>query len=123
MVTDHERSIMTDTIFNEDGSVYMTFGPSVPSRGDLEGWTVRQVCSGTHGPTCPHGKTNGTYSLVRTDVESFNGLLKIIGELSDMYEYRPQPSKITDGTYRWTFEREYPGGHRGSDMIIASKIH
>lgn len=100
---------MTDTIFNPDGSVYMTFSPSVPSRADLEGWTVRYVCSGTHGPACPHGKVTGTYSVAtRTDVESFNGLLKLIGDLSDMYRYRPRPSKITSDTFRWTWEREYP---------------
>ena len=115
---------MGQTILNEDGSVRMTLPDPVPSRGDLEGWTVRHVCSGTHGPACPHGKTNGTYSVAtRTDVESSNGLLKLIGDLSDMYRYRPRPSKITSDTFRWTWEREYPDGHRGSDMIIASKIH
>jgi len=114
---------MSDTVLDRDGSVYMAFGPSVPGTGDLEGWTVHQVCSGTHGPACPHGKINGTYSLVRTDVESFNGLLKIIGEFSDMYGYRPRSSRIGADAYRWTFEREYPDGHRGSDMIIASRIH
>lgn len=114
---------MSETILNPDGTVYMTFGPSVPSRGDLEGWMVRQVCSGTHGPTCPHGKITGTYAITTSDVESFNSLLKIVGELSAIYGYRPRSSKITDDTYRWTWEREYPDGHRGSDMIIASKIH
>lgn len=110
------------TIHNTDGSVYMTFPPAIESRGDLQGWTVRHVCSGTHAPICPHGKVNGTYAVSRTDVESFNGLNKIISELADLYGYRPLSSRIGATSYRWTFEREYPGGHRGSDMIIASLI-
>ena len=115
---------MGQTILNPDGSVYMRLQDPVPSTGDLEGWTGRHVCSGTHGPNCPHPRwMTGTAALTRVDVESFNGLLKIVGELSDMYGYRPRSSKITTDTYRWTFEREYPDGHRGSDMIIASKIH
>lgn len=113
---------MGQTILNEDGGVYMTLPDPVPSTGDLEGWTVRRVCSGTHGPACPHGKTNGTYSLVRTDVESFNSLLKIVADMDLSYGYKVRSSKIVGRTYRWTWEREYPGGHRVSDMIIASKI-
>ena len=107
--------------WNRDGSVAMWCPPAVPSPGDLEGWTVRHVCSGTHGPACPYGEV-GTYSLIRTDVESFNRLLKIVSDLSAEYGYRPRSSRITDHTFRWTWEREFPGGHRESDMIIASKI-
>ena len=116
---------MTSTIFNEDGSVCMWFPPPVPSAGDLEGWTVRHVCSGSHGPACPHSaRANGTFAVSRTDVESFNGVLRVVGSLAESYGYRPRSSRIGNGVaFRWTFEREYPDGHRGSDMIIVSKIH
>src|SRR5690606_18280395 len=95
-VTDHERQwIMSvplvkgaEIYWNRDGSVAMWCPPAVPSPGDLEGWTVRHVCSGTHGPACPYGEF-GTYSLIRTDVESFNRLLKIVSDLSAEYGYRP----------------------------------
>lgn len=122
---------MSETIFNEDGSVYMTFGPSVPSTGDLEGWVVRMVTTAHDTPvTCrwagDHwegvGRQFGSVALADTDVDSFNGLLKILGELETIYGYRPRSSKILDDTYRWTFER-WEGGHHLSDMIIASKIH
>ncbi len=114
---------MSDTIRNQDGSVYMTFGPSVPSSSDLEGWLVRHLCSGSHHPGCSHGpESTGTWTVDRSDVESFNGVLKIVGAMSNAYGYTPRSSKILDGTFRWTFEREYADGHRGSDMIIASKI-
>lgn len=112
---------MSDTIRNEDGSVYMTFGPSTPSPADLEGWLVRHVCSGSHGPACGHGMT-GTWSVARSDVDSHNNLLRLLVAMSDVYGYRPASSRIVDGTFRWTWERDYRDGHRGSDMIIASKI-
>lgn len=114
---------MSETIFNPDGTVYMTLPDPVPSAGDLEGWTVRHVMSGTHGPECPHtARSLGTHALVRTDVESFNDLLRDLTEFEREYGYRPRSSRITDSTYRWTFERYTRDGHRLSDMIIASKI-
>lgn len=123
---------MTDTILNPDGSVYMTFGPSVPSKADLEGWCVRSVTSAHSTPERCHfdgtrwvgtGRLPGTVALTSTDCLSFNGLLRDLGELETIYGYRPRSSKITTDTYRWTFERVTPDGHRVSDMIIASKIH
>lgn len=124
---------MTDTILNPDGSVYMTFGPSVPSTADLEGWCVRQVTSVHRTPGSAEFRdqfgwvvtewTPGTVALTCCDVESFNSLLKIVGELSECYGYRARSSKITDGTFRWTWERWTPDGTHMSDMIIASKIH
>jgi len=112
---------MSETIFNPDGSVYMTFGPMEPSPGDLEGWKVRHLCSGSHGQACQHSH-KGTYTVAREDVESFNGVLRLIGQMAEMYGYRPRSSKVGHA-FRWTFEREYADGHRGSDMIIASEIH
>lgn len=122
-----------ETIFNPDGSVYMTFPPAVPSTGDLEGWTVRQVCNvhrtpggaefrGQFGWVVTEWKP-GTVSLVTSDCESFNGVLRIVGELSAAYGYRPPSCKITADTFRWTWERWTPDGTHMSDMIIASKIH
>lgn len=114
---------MSETIYNPDGTVYMTLPDPVPSTGDLEGWVIRHVCSGTHGPNCPHPRwMTGTASLVRVDVESFNSLLRIVADLDSIYGTHATSHKIVGRTYRWTWEREYPDGHRGSDMIIASKI-
>lgn len=121
-----------ETIFNPDGSVYMTFGPSVPSKADLEGWQVRQVCSVHRTPKSAEFQDQfgwvvtewmpGTVSLVTSDCESFNSLLKIVGEMSVAYGYRPPSVKITGHTFRWTWERWTPDGTHMSDMIIASKI-
>jgi hypothetical protein len=115
---------MSDTILNQDGSVYMTFPPAVPSPADLEGWTVRQVSTGTHGPTCPHSaQLKGTFAVTCVDVESFNGLLKVVGALADEYGYRPVSARVGSDSYRWSFERWAPDGHRITDMLIVSKIH
>ena len=95
-------------------------GPDAASPSD--GWVVRHVSSGTHKPSCPHLYVQGTYALTHTDVESFNGVLKIIGEFADLYGYRPRSTSIGTGSFRWTFEREYADGHRGADMILVSKI-
>ena len=122
---------MADTIFNPDGSVYMTFGPSVPSSGALEKWQVRHVCSVHRTPGrvewdgtrwAPVTWTQGTIGLVTSDCRSFNDLLGIVGEMSDDYGYRPPSSRIGDGTFRWTWERWSPDGTHMSDMIIATKI-
>ncbi len=113
---------MSEKILNRDGSVYMTLPAPVPSAGDLEGWVVRHVTSGTHGPACPHSSLVGTFSLASTDVGSHNELLAIIGSLAALYGYPVRSSRITGRTYRWTWERQEPNGHRASDMIIASKI-
>lgn len=113
---------MSETIYNQDGSVYMTFAPAKPSTGDLEGWVVRHVTSGTHKINCCHPGARGTWSVTSVDVESFNGLLKIIADISEVYGHRPFSSKIVGRTFRWTWERDYGDGHTGSDMIIASKI-
>lgn len=99
---------MTDT---------MTFPPAIPSAGDLEGWCVRSVTNWTGAD-----RSLGTCSLVRTDVDSLNGLLRDLGELSEIYGYRPQSSKIADGTFRWTFEQRLSDGRRVTDMIIANRI-
>src|SRR5690606_22049493 len=92
-VTDHERWIMSvplvkgaEIYWNRDGSVARWCPPAVRSPGDLEGWTVRHVSPGTLGPACPYGEF-GTYSLIRTDVESFNRLLKIVSDFSAEYGY------------------------------------
>ncbi len=87
-----------------------------------QGWTVRHVSSGTHTLACHHQGMTGTFALIRSDVENFNGVLKIIGEFADRYGYRPRSTRIGTGSFRWTFEREYADGHRGADMIIVSKI-
>lgn len=111
------------TIFNTDGSVYMALPTAVPSHGDLEGWTVRHVSSGSHSTACRHPQCFGTFSLVRTDIESFNTVLKMVGAFADLYGYQPQSSMIKPDTFRWTFEVDCHDGHRGSDMIIVSRIH
>lgn len=123
---------MSETILNADGSVYMTLPDPRPSTGDLEGWTVRQVCSVHRTPETAHFQDQfgwvvdtwapGTVSLVTSDCESFNSLLKIVGELSVAYGYRPRSSKIGDHTFRWTWERWTLDGTHMSAMIIASRI-
>lgn len=108
---------MSDTIRNQDGSVYMTFGPSVPSSADLEGWYVRQVLTADRIP-----KGRGTGVASDDDVRSLNSLLRLLGDLEAQYGYRPLSSKIAEGTFRWTFERRTPRGHRLTSMVIASRI-
>lgn len=114
---------MTSTIFDAEGDVYMTLPDAVPSYGDTEGWMVRHVSSGTHGRDCGHQGMTGTYGLTSEDVDSYNGVLRLVGEFSGLYGYRPTSSRIGVDSFRWTFERDYGDGHRGSDMIIASRIH
>jgi len=93
-------------------------------REPATGYIVRHVCSGTHGPTCPHSaRMRGTFAVSRTDAEDFRGVLKLIGEMSELYGYRPRSVRIGLSSFRWTFTREHPDGHRVSDMIIASRIH
>lgn len=116
---------MSETILN------MTMGPSVPSTADLEGWQVRQVCSVHRTPAgaefhpgrgwVPTSWKPGTISLVSSDCESFNNLLKIVGELSIAYGYRPRSTQVGNA-FRWTWERWTPDGTHMSDMIIASRI-
>lgn len=101
---------MSNAILNEDGTVYMTFPPAVPSTGDLEGWYVRTV-------------TTGHRAIVETDCVSFNELLNQVGVTSRDYGYRPPSAKIGESSFRWTWERWLPSGVRLVEMIIASKIH
>lgn len=108
------------TIFNSDGTVYMTLPTPVPSNGDLEGWMVRQVTSGSHTAGC---RVAGTRASVETGPDSFNGLLRLISDTSAWYGYRVTSSRITPGTFRWTWEARLRDGHRVTDMIIASRIH
>ncbi len=103
-VVDHSQ-----TIFNEDGSVYMTFPPAAPSPADLEGWYVKIV-------------TAGRQAIVETDCVSFNELLTLVNVTARDYGYSVPSSKIADHTFRWTWERRLPSGVRLTDMIIASKI-
>lgn len=110
---------MSETIFNADGSVYMTFGPSIPSRADTEGWMVRRVTSGSHRSFCPRP---GSRAVSEAGPESFNGVLRLVGGLADEYGYRPVSSRVGGYAYRWTFERFTPDGHRVTDMIIVSRI-
>lgn len=101
-------------------------------QSDLEGWFVRQVSSAHSTPEVSRwvngrgwvgeGRRLGTVALTSVGPESYNGLLKFLGELSSIYGYRPRSSKISERTYRWTWERVTADGHRVSDMIIASKI-
>lgn len=114
---------MSERILDQNGDVYMELLPPVPSRGDSEGWFVRHVSSGSHSTACGCSESVGTAALDRSDVRSFNGLLDDLSEFEGFYGYRPRSSKILDGTFRWTFERVTDGGHRVSDMLIASKIN
>ena len=84
--------------------------PAVPSTGDLEGWYVRVVSTG-------YGHN------VTSDCVSHNELLRMVGNASADYGYRPQSSRVADRTYRWTWEeRDDSTGMRWTEMIIASKI-
>ena len=112
------------TILNPDGSVYMTFPPAVESAGDLEGWMVHQVTSGTHNASCGHPglASVGTAAMICQDVMSRKELLGLVGTFAREYGYRPASSGFGHRTFRWTFERVTEDRHRVSDMIIASKI-
>lgn len=89
-----------------------------------DGWVVRRVTSASHGPACPDSaRLRGTHAVTGTDVESFKGVLRLVGGLSEGYGYRPRSSRVGQSSFRWTWERELPGGHRVSDMVIVSKIH
>lgn len=120
-------------IRNPDGSLYMRFPPAVPSSADLEGWSVRMVstvhtaparCQWIEGRWEPVGRVRDGASLTIVDVESFNGLLRLLQETSKAYGYRPSASWFgaDSGYFRWTWER-WENGYHLSDMIIASKIH
>lgn len=98
----------------------MTFPPAVPSRADLEGWMVRRITTGSHRSFCPRP---GSRSAVENGPESFNGVLRLVGDLSVEYGYRPRSSRIGGYAFRWTWERFTPDGHRVSDMIVVSRIH
>ena len=123
---------MQETIFNPDGSVYMTFPPAVESASDREGWFVRHVCSVHRNPEAaeftpgrgwqPTAWKPGTISLVCSDVESFNCLLRLVADMSDAYGYRPRSSRIGCHAFRWTWERWTPDGTHMSDMIIVSRV-
>jgi len=113
---------MPGTIFNKDGSVYMTFGPMQPSPGDVEGWHVHTI-------TSADTRDWGTVSLVTSECESFNSLLRHIAAMREAClgtlggtETR---SAFGPGVrhYRWTWERFTPSGERQTDTVIASKIH
>lgn len=113
---------MSETIFNADGSVYMTFGTARPSSADLEGWHV-------HAITSADTRARGTVSLVTSDCESLNSLLRHVSAM------REATTGSLGGTethtafgpgvrhYRWTWERFTPSGERQTDMVIASRIH
>lgn len=125
---------MSQEIFDVGGGLYLTLPDPVPSRGDLEGWTVRHVTSAHSTPeTCRWdgrcgrwvgvGRRAGTVALTASDVDSFNGVLRFVGELSADYGYRPRSSRIGANAFRWTWERVTQDGHRVSDMVIVSRIH
>lgn len=122
---------MSETVFNADGSVYMSFPPVQPSPADPEGWCIRMVTTAHHTPQrtswngsrwVATGRELGTVAFTRTDVLSFNDLLRDLGSLEATYGYRPLSSRVGSSHYRWTFERWTPDGHHVSDMIIANKI-
>lgn len=105
--------------------------PPTPSVSDLEGWSVRMVTSAHRTPETavlvngywrPVGWKPGTISVATSDVESFNGLLRLVDELSREYGYRAEPHRVADTTVRWTWERWNQDGTHVSDMIIASRI-
>lgn len=105
--------------------------PPAPSVSDLEGWSVRMVTSAHRTPETavlvngywrPVAWKPGTISVATSDVESFNGLLRLVDELSREYGYRAEFCQVTDTTFRWTWERWNQDGTHVSDMIIASRI-
>lgn len=112
---------MSDTILNEDGSVYMTFPLSgALSPSDLEGWTVRTITSAD--------TESGTVALITTECESFRGLLRHVGAFRDCYANgfgREVHTAFGKGVrhYRWTWEHFTPSGERQTDTVIASRIH
>lgn len=110
---------MSDTIFNPDGSVAMTFGPPVPSPGSLEGWYVRTIMS--------VDTVSGTVALVDTECESFNSLLRHVGAFRAIYADgfgREVHTAFGSGRrhYRWTWEHFAPSGVRQTDTVIATRI-
>lgn len=110
-------------IRNPDGSLYMRFPPAVPSSADLEGWSIHRMSSTVRLPGV--GARTGSVAVERSDVESFNGLLRLVREISRAYGYQPSASWFGTGQshFRWTWEHRYDNGHHVSEMIIASKIH
>jgi hypothetical protein len=98
----------------------------------MDGFIVRTVSSGTHGPNCPHRHIRGTFALTRSDAEDFRGLVRYRGGFVRSYGYLPRSAAfgttvLPDGQvvathYRWTWEGVTPDGHRFSDMIIASRV-
>ena len=109
-------------IRNPDGSLYMRFPPAVPSRADLEGWSIHRVSSTVRLPGT--GARRGSTAMERSDVESFNGLLRLLREISRAYGYQPSASwfGVTGSHFRWTWEYLGDDGYHMSDMIIASRI-
>jgi hypothetical protein len=110
---------MSETIYNADGSVYMTFGPMEPSPGELEGWHVHTI-------TSADTREWGTVSLVTSECESFNSLLRHVSAMREgTREGTETHTAFGPGVrhYRWTWESFTPSGERQTDTVIASKIH
>lgn len=124
-----------------DASTYegMTDAPclycQVPAESADDGWNVRQVASVhrtargvklVQGPNGPVWKVTawgpGTTSLASSEMESTEGLNKLIDDLGVEYGYRADCHEVTDSTYRWTWEGWNSEGTHVSDMIIASRI-
>lgn len=102
---------MADTIFNPDGSVYMTFPPAVPSSGDLQGWHYTQVTATRVG-------SGPSRVVVTDDCTSLNGLLRV---LSLHNACRSTVRGAVAGGYRWAWEEVTASG-RVSNVVFARKV-
>lgn len=115
-----KRSDGSSQILSPDGSLYMHLPPPRPGRSDMIGYRVRTIASGSHNGSCA---ARGTRSTLTDDCMSERDLLRLIGSLRTDYG-APVVSGVRMGSgrsFRWAWE-DNTGGHRFSDVVIATRI-
>lgn len=101
---------MTDTIFNEDGSVYMTFGPVQPRKDPLA-YTVRHVRAQDNPPGTVWD--TGTHGTVERSTMAYRDVCLLRSRLTAIYGTPPSAVAsfgydTPEGrryAYRYTWER------------------
>lgn len=87
----------------------------------VDGYLVRRVTSGSHGPAC---QVHRTVASTVSDVVDVNGLLKMVNTTAAWYGQQDQvkPTEVGGVAYRWSWEWFTPDGHRITEMIVATPI-
>lgn len=90
-------------------------------RNTVDGWMVRHVSAGSHGPACP---VRGTHAVVSVDCMSDNDMIKTVNSVAAWHGQpdNVRPYRVGDLGYRWCWEWFAPDGHRVTEMIIATPV-